>query len=74
MRQIKVHEIKRCNECGEKIIAKKDLRYHKQEHKRKNKTKKNEEKEDIDDMIERAEFILNDADDHELRDDNIAIL
>ena len=54
--------------------AKKDLRYHKQEHKRKNKTKKNGEEEDISEMIGRAEFFLNDADHHELRDDKIAIL
>ena len=62
------------HEWGKNFNAKKDLRYHKHEHKRKNKTRKNGEEEDIDDMIESAEFILNDADDIVLRDDNIAIL
>ena len=44
------------------FYAKKDLRFHKQEHKKKKKkTERNGQEENIDDIIERAEFIL-DAD------------
>ena len=70
IRHSKVHKIKRCDVCGKNFNAKKDLRFHKQEHKKKKKkTERNGQEENIDDMIERAEFILYDADDLELRDD-----
>ena len=75
IRHSKVHEIQRCDECGNTFNAKKDLRFHKQEYKKKKKkTERNGQEENIDDMIERAEFILYDADNLELRDDNIANL
>ena len=46
-----------------------------EEHKKKKKkTERNGQEENIDDMIERAEFILYDVEDLELRDDNIANL
>ena len=61
IRHKKIHEIQRCDECGKNFNAKKDLRVHKQEHKKKKKTERNGQEENIDDIIERAEFIL-DAD------------
>ena len=67
--------MKRCDECGKNFYAKKDLRFHKQEHKKKKKkTERNGQEDNIDDMIERPEFILYDVDDLELRGDNIANL
>ena len=44
------------------------------EKKEKKKTERNGQEDNIDDMIERPEFILYDVDDLELRDDNIANL
>ena len=58
---MKIHEIQRCDECGKNFNAKKDLRVLKQEHKKKKNTERNGQEENIDDIIERAEFIL-DAD------------
>ena len=49
--------------------------FHKQERKKKKKkTERNGQEENIDDIIERPEFILKDADDLKLRDDSIAIV
>ena len=45
-----------------------------QEGSEKKKTERSGQEENIDDMIERPEFILYDVDDLELRDDNIANL
>ena len=46
-----------------------------EEHKKKKKkTERNGQEDNIDNMIERPEFILYDVDDLELRDDNIANL
>ena len=46
-----------------------------EEHKKKKKkTERNGQEDNIDDMIERPEFILYDVDDLKLRDDNIANL
>ena len=61
IRHTKIHEIQRCDECGKNFNAKKYLRVHKQEHKKRKKTERNGQEENIDDIIERAEFIL-DAD------------
>ena len=47
---------------------------HKKKKKKKKKTERNGQEDNIDDMIERPEFILYDVDDLELRDDNIANL
>ena len=61
IRHTKIHEIQRCDECGKNFNAKKDLRVHKKGHKKRKKTERNGLEENIDDIIERAEFIL-DAD------------
>ena len=72
---MKIHEIQRCDECGKNFNAKKDLRVHKQEHKKKKKTERNGQEENIDDIIERAEFILESwCRQPRMRDDNIANL
>ena len=63
IRHRKVHEVKRCDECGKNFNAKKELRFHKQEHKKKKKkAETNGQGGNIEDMIERAEFILYNAD------------
>ena len=69
IRHSKVHKMKRCDECGKNFNAKKDLRRAQEEE-----DGENGQEDNIDDMIERPEFILYDVDDLEMRDDNIANL
>ena len=51
----KVHEIKRCQECGKNFNSKKDLRMHQKEHRKK---RVNLEEEYFTDNIENAEFVM----------------
>ena len=66
------HEIKRCDKCGKNFNAKKDLRMHKNEHKRKNKPGRNGEEDNLADLIEGAEFIFDEL--RELENDTLALL
>lgn len=51
----KVHEIKRCQECGKNFNSKKDLRIHKKDHKHK---RINMDEEYFIDNLENAEFVM----------------
>ena len=67
-----VHTIKRCQECGKNFNAKKDLRVHQKEHKKK---KANMKEQGNIDNIEDAEFIIDNMEQlPEIDDDTLATL
>ena len=64
----KVDQIQRCDDCGKNFNAKKDLRVHKKDHKKK-------KAENLVDLIEGAEYIIDNADElRELGDETLSIL